>query len=87
MRCEQGRPDDAASIVAGGLPPLVDSWLFLGIAAVAAQVRVALGDLEAARRLRDLIAPFADRMVRKFDLPVQGWRGASELRRQAEENH
>ena len=26
-------------------------------------------------------APFADRMVRKFKLPVQGWRGAAEQRR------
>jgi NAD+ kinase len=26
-------------------------------------------------------APFADRLVRKFDLPVQGWRGAAEQRR------
>lgn len=26
-------------------------------------------------------APFADRLVRKFDLPVSGWRGAAEQRR------
>lgn len=29
-------------------------------------------------RLKD--APFTDRLVRKFDLPVSGWRGAAELR-------
>jgi NAD+ kinase len=28
-------------------------------------------------------APFTDRLVAKFDLPVQGWRGASERRRRA----
>ncbi|MBC7631252.1 NAD kinase [Aeromicrobium sp.] len=27
-------------------------------------------------------APFADRLVRKFDLPVSGWRGAAERRRE-----
>ena len=27
-------------------------------------------------------APFADRLVAKFDLPVQGWRGAAERRRE-----
>src|SRR5674476_1167760 len=26
--------------------------------------------------------PFTDRLVRKFDLPVSGWRGAAEQRRQ-----
>ncbi len=26
-------------------------------------------------------APFTDRLVAKFDLPVEGWRGASERRR------
>lgn len=31
-------------------------------------------------RLQD--APFADRLVRKFDLPVAGWRGAAERRMQ-----
>ena len=30
-------------------------------------------------------APFADRLVAKFDLPVEGWRGAAERRRQAPE--
>jgi len=27
-------------------------------------------------------APFADRLVRRFDLPVAGWRGAAERRMQ-----
>ncbi|MGH3508162.1 MAG: NAD kinase [Nocardioidaceae bacterium] len=31
-------------------------------------------------------APFADRLVAKFDLPVTGWRGAAERRRQARED-
>jgi NAD+ kinase len=26
-------------------------------------------------------APFTDRLVAKFDLPVEGWRGAAERRR------
>ena len=29
-------------------------------------------------------APFTDRLVAKFDLPVEGWRGASERRRREE---
>ncbi len=36
-------------------------------------------------RLQD--APFADRLVRKFDLPVAGWRGAAERRMQDNESH
>jgi NAD+ kinase len=31
-------------------------------------------------------APFADRLVAKFDLPVEGWRGASERRRKHPES-
>jgi len=45
-----------------------------------ARVEVVRG-AESVRLARLHEAPFADRMVRKFDLPVQGWRGASELRR------
>lgn len=45
-----------------------------------ARVEVVRG-AESVRLARLHAAPFADRMVRKFDLPVQGWRGASELRR------
>ena len=29
-------------------------------------------------------APFTDRLVAKFDLPVEGWRGSAERRRRAE---
>ncbi len=32
-------------------------------------------------------APFTDRLVAKFDLPVEGWRGSSERRRQLAEGH
>ena len=36
-------------------------------------------------RLASLVpAPFADRLVRKFELPVDGWRGASARRRELE---
>ena len=45
-----------------------------------ARIEVVRG-AEPVRLARLHEAPFADRMVRKFDLPVQGWRGASELRR------
>lgn len=48
-----------------------------------ARVEVVRGG-ESVRLARLHEAPFADRMVRKFDLPVQGWRGASEQRRLAE---
>jgi NAD+ kinase len=30
-------------------------------------------------------APFTDRLVAKFDLPVEGWRGSAERRRRAED--
>jgi len=36
---------------------------------------------EPVRLARLHEAPFADRLVRKFDLPVQGWRGTAEQRR------
>ena len=32
-------------------------------------------------------APFTDRLVAKFDLPVEGWRGSSERRRRVAEGH
>jgi NAD+ kinase len=37
-----------------------------------------------ARLARLHEAPFADRLVRKFDLPVAGWRGAAEQRRRGD---
>ncbi|MGJ9412218.1 NAD kinase [Aeromicrobium sp. CF4.19] len=36
-----------------------------------------------ARLARLQTAPFTDRLVRKFDLPVSGWRGAAERRQQS----
>lgn len=47
---------------------------------VGARVEVVRGH-EPVRLARLHAAPFADRLVRKFDLPVQGWRGAAEQRR------
>jgi NAD+ kinase len=35
-------------------------------------------------RLRD--RPFTDRLVAKFDLPVLGWRGVAERKRNGETN-
>ena len=46
---------------------------------VGARVEVRRGSVPARlARLHD--APFADRLVRKFDLPGEGWRGAAERR-------
>jgi len=45
-----------------------------------ARVEVVRGH-EPVRLARLQAGPFADRLVRKFDLPVQGWRGAAEQRR------
>ena len=39
------------------------------------------------RLVRLHTAPFADRLVAKFDLPVEGWRGSSERRRRLAEGH
>jgi NAD+ kinase len=47
---------------------------------IGARVEVVRGH-EPVRLARLHEAPFADRLVRKFDLPVQGWRGAAEQRR------
>lgn len=44
-----------------------------------ARVEVRRGEVPA-RLARLMKAPFADRLVRKFDLPVSGWRGAAEER-------
>lgn len=45
-----------------------------------ARVEVVRGH-EPVRLARLHAGPFADRLVRKFDLPVQGWRGAAAQRR------
>ncbi|TXL63029.1 NAD kinase [Aeromicrobium terrae] len=46
---------------------------------VGARVEVVRG-AETVRLARLHTAPFADRLVRKFDLPVTGWRGSAERR-------
>jgi NAD+ kinase len=45
-----------------------------------ARIEVTRGD-RPVRLVRLHEAPFTDRLVRKFDLPVHGWRGAAERRR------
>ena len=45
-----------------------------------ARIEVRRG-LRPIRLARLSSAPFTDRLVAKFDLPVEGWRGASERRR------
>ncbi len=47
-----------------------------------ARVEVRRGDAPV-RLVRLQEAPFTDRLVKKFDLPVEGWRGAAERRRRA----
>lgn len=49
-----------------------------------ARVEVRRGHLPA-RLARLHAGPFTDRLVRKFDLPVAGWRGAAEQRRSRDE--
>ena len=45
-----------------------------------ARIEVRRGD-QPVRLVRLQEAPFTDRLVAKFDLPVEGWRGAAERRR------
>lgn len=45
-----------------------------------ARIEVTKSD-RAVRLARLRLAPFTDRLVAKFDLPVGGWRGAAEVRR------
>ncbi|HEY0889295.1 MAG TPA: NAD kinase [Nocardioides sp.] len=45
-----------------------------------ARIEVTRGD-QPVRLVRLHTAPFTDRLVAKFDLPVDGWRGAAERRR------
>jgi NAD+ kinase len=48
-----------------------------------ARIEVRRGDRPVRlARLRE--APFTDRLVAKFDLPVEGWRGSAERRRRPE---
>ncbi|WP_293785630.1 NAD kinase [uncultured Aeromicrobium sp.] len=48
---------------------------------IGARIEVRRGT-EPVRLARLHAAPFADRLVRKFELPVAGWRGAAERRRE-----
>ncbi|MFD1860889.1 NAD kinase [Aeromicrobium camelliae] len=48
---------------------------------IGARIEVRRG-AEPVRLARLHSAPFADRLVRKFELPVAGWRGAAERRRE-----
>jgi NAD+ kinase len=49
-----------------------------------ARIEVRRGD-RPVRLARLHRAPFTDRLVAKFDLPVDGWRGSAERRRRAED--
>ena len=51
-----------------------------------ARIEVRRGD-RPVRLVRLHAAPFTDRLVAKFGLPVEGWRGAGERRRGPEEPH
>lgn len=60
---ELGDLDAAADLVGGALPPLDDSWMFLGVLGAAAHVRVALGDRESAAVIRDHLRPYVGRLA------------------------
>ena len=63
LLCELGQVEEAAAIVAGGLPPLVDSWIHLGVIGAAAHARVGIGDKQGAAALRDHLRPFVGSIV------------------------
>jgi DNA-binding SARP family transcriptional activator len=60
---ELGRPDEASEIISGGLPPMVDSWLALGVLGASAHNRVSLGDRQAAEQLREQLGPLVGRLA------------------------
>jgi NAD+ kinase len=49
-----------------------------------ARIEVRRGD-QPVRLVRLHEAPFTDRLVAKFDLPVEGWRGSAERRRRGDD--
>ena len=49
-----------------------------------ARIEVRRGE-QPVRLVRLHEAPFTDRLVAKFDLPVEGWRGSTERRRRLDE--
>ena len=51
-----------------------------------ARIEIRRGD-RPVRLVRLHAAPFTDRLVAKFDLPVEGWRGAAERRRREGGDH
>ena len=78
-------PDSTLAIEIVGETPAGILWCDGRRAAelpVGARIEVRRG-AEPVRLARLHTAPFADRLVRKFELPVAGWRGAAERRREA----
>lgn len=65
MLTESGRLDDARALVGppGAVTPAPDDWLWLATRTIAAHVRAALGDAEAAGALYDELAPSAGQLV------------------------
>jgi hypothetical protein len=61
---ELGRVDEAAEVLTGSpLPPLVDCWMFLGLVAAAAHVRIALGNRAAVATLLEVLEPYQGRLA------------------------
>jgi DNA-binding SARP family transcriptional activator len=59
-----GLVDEAADLLADApLPPLIDSWLFLGLIGAATHVRNALGNREAVATLLELLRPYEGRLA------------------------
>jgi hypothetical protein len=68
----QGRYDDAAALLEGQLPPLIDSWMHLGVLGGGCCVRAALGDVAGATVLGEHLAPFAGRLATAGTGPAFG---------------
>jgi hypothetical protein len=59
---ELGAPERAAPIVAEP-PPIFESWMLLGVAAIGAHNRVTAGDRAGAEMLHEVLLPYSGRMA------------------------
>jgi len=68
---ENGAPERAAPLLTE-LPPMFDSWMLLGVAAVGAHNRATVGDRDGARALYDVLLPYSGRMAVPGSGPALG---------------
>jgi hypothetical protein len=59
----EANADEADGVIQGQLPPLIDTWMTVGVLAGAAYTRAVLGDLEGARVLRQHLCPYQGRLA------------------------